>query len=195
MQAQINRITDILRRDDGISGAMQYTEQISRILFLRYFDEYEKNQEAIALLNNTTYTPLLTEEFQRDTRACPKDANGKLDINKAMSGDDLKISVNKKLFPQLKSFRNIDADYHSMKYKIGEIFYFVSNRIESGHTLREILDIIDGLSFQSKDDLFELSHIYENLLQGMGNDGGNSGEFYTPRPVIKAMVQCLDPKI
>jgi len=195
MQAQINRITDILRRDDGISGAMQYTEQISRILFLRYFDEYEKNQEAIALLNNTTYTPLLTEEFQRDTRACPKDANGKLDINKAMSGDDLKIFVNKKLFPQLKSFRNIDADYHSMKYKIGEIFYFVSNRIESGHTLREILDIIDGLSFQSKDDLFELSHIYENLLQGMGNDGGNSGEFYTPRPVIKAMVQCLDPKI
>jgi type I restriction enzyme M protein len=52
-----------------------------------------------------------------------------------------------------------------MQYKVGEIFYFLDNRIESGHTLREILDIIDELSFQSQDDLFELSHIYEDLLQ------------------------------
>jgi N-6 DNA methylase len=51
------------------------------------------------------------------------------------------------------------------------------------------------MDFQSQSDLFELSKIYEDLLQGMGNDGGNSGEYYTPRAVIKAMVECLDPKI
>jgi type I restriction enzyme M protein len=61
--------------------------------------------------------------------------------------------------------------------------------------LREVIDIIDTLSFQKQSDLFELSNIYEDLLQGMGNDGGNSGEYYTPRPVIKAMVTCIDPKL
>jgi type I restriction enzyme M protein len=61
--------------------------------------------------------------------------------------------------------------------------------------LREVLDIVDELNFQSQEDLFELSKIYEDLLQGMGNDGGNSGEFYTPRAVIKAMVQAVDPQI
>lgn len=58
-----------------------------------------------------------------------------------------------------------------------------------------MIDIIDKLNFQSHDDLFELSKIYEDLLQGMGNDGGNSGEYYTPRSVINAMVECVDPQI
>ena len=195
MQAKIKRITDILRRDDGINGAMAYTEQISWILFLKFLDDYEQAQAATATLNGKNYTYILDKEYQRDTRACPKTADGEPDTNNALSGDDLKEFVKGKLFPYLKWFRDVNQDFHSMKYKVGEIFYFLENRIESGHTLREILDIIDALSFQSKNDLFELSQIYENLLHGMGSDGGNSGEFYTPRPVIKAMVQCLDPQI
>jgi type I restriction enzyme M protein len=194
MQSHINRITDILRRDDGISGAMHYTEQVSRILFLRFLDEYEKDAVAEGILTGKIYTPLLSTDYQRDTRAVPK-SDGKLDTMNAMSGDDLKEFVNKQLFPYLKKFRDPDADFHSMKYKIGEIFVFIENRIESGHTLREILNIVDTLNFNSQEDLFALSKIYEDLLQGMGNDGGNSGEFYTPRSIIKAMVDCLDPQI
>lgn len=194
MQAQINRITDILRRDDGISGAMQYTEQISWLLFLKFFDDYETAHELESSLNAKTYTRLLDPTFQRSSRAAPK-KDGKLDHTKAMVGDDLKEFVNTQLFPYLKSFRNADADYHSMKYKIGEIFYFLENRIENWNTMREVIDIIDAMNFQLQSDLFELSKIYEDLLQGMGNDGGNSGEFYTPRAVIKAMVECLDPQI
>ena len=71
------------------------------------------------------------------------------------------------------------------------VFEYLDNKIASGHTLREVLNIIDTLNFQSQEELFELSHVYENLLQGMGSDGGNSGEFYTPRAVIKAMVDCV----
>jgi type I restriction enzyme M protein len=136
----------------------------------------------------------LDEEHRRDKWACPK-KDGKLDHHSAKSGADLTDFVNNDLFPYLKKFKDVNQDYHSMKYKIGEIFYFIDNRIDSGHTLREILDIVDSLNFQKQDDLFELSHIYENLLQGMGNDGGNSGEFYTPRSIIKAIVQAIDPKI
>jgi type I restriction enzyme M protein len=187
MQQHINRITDILRRDDGISGAMHYTEQISWILFLKFLDDFEEGSRDAAELDGKEYKYILDHTFRwsnwvhRDKRM--------------FSGDDLKDFVNKELFPYLKGFRNVDADYHSIKYKIGEIFFFLDNRIESGHTLREILDIIDGMNFQSQEDIFELSKIYEDLLQGMGNDGGNSGEFYTPRSIIKLIVDIVDPQI
>ncbi len=187
MQSQINRITDILRRDDGISGAMQYTEQISWILFLKFLDDFENREFDSAELDGKEYRFILDEQFRWSTW---------IHRDKWMlSGDDLKEFVNKELFPYLKWFRNADADYHSVRYKIGEIYYFLDNRIESGHTLREVIDIINGLNFQNQEDLFELSKIYEDLLQGMGNDGGNSGEFYTPRCIIKLIVDLVDPQV
>ena len=75
------------------------------------------------------------------------------------------------------------------------VFEVLANRIQDGGNLREILNLVDGLQFQNNDILFELSKIYENLLQGMGSDGGNSGEFYTPRPLIKAMIEAVNPQI
>ena len=187
MRQKINRITDILRRDDGISGAMHYTEQISWILFLKFIDDFEIREADNAMLDGKDYEYILKEEYRW---------NNWINLqNWMISWDDLKDFVNKKLFPYLKAFRSTDEDYHSIKYKIGEIFHFIDNRIESGHTLREILDIIDDLNFQKQEDLFELSAVYEDLLQGMWNDWGNSGEFYTPRSVIKIMVDTIDPKI
>jgi type I restriction enzyme M protein len=215
LQQKIDRITDILRRDDGISGAMHYTEQISWILFLKFLNDFEEEKEGEALLNNTTYVRIITNEFRWNEWACPKivsenlsdtDAvktrciaslqspQSQIDHKLAKTGSDLTQFVNGQLFPYLKGFKNSLGDLKSVKYKIGNIFEFLDNRIASGHTLREVLDIIDTLNFQSQDELFELSHVYENLLQGMGNDGGNSGEFYTPRAVIKAVIEAVQPK-
>lgn len=109
---------------------MHYTEQISWILFLKFLDEYESSQDLEAKLSGKHYKPLLDEKYTRSVRAAPK-KDGKIDPMIAMTGDDLKDFVNKDLFPYLKSFRHPDADYHSMKYKVGEIFYFLDNRIES----------------------------------------------------------------
>ena len=83
MQAQINRITDILRRDDGISGAMHYTEQISWILFLKFLDDYESAHVLESTLNGTEYTRLLDPVYERSSRAAPK-KDGKLDHTKAL---------------------------------------------------------------------------------------------------------------
>ncbi|MDD2307214.1 MAG: class I SAM-dependent DNA methyltransferase [Prolixibacteraceae bacterium] len=194
LQQKIDRITDILRRDDGISGAMHYTEQISWILFLKFLNDFEEEKEGEALLNNTKYERIISNEFRWSHWACPKTEEGKPDVKTSKTGGDLTQFVNGELFPYLKGFKNSLSDLKSVKYKIGNIFEFLDNRIASGHTLREVLDIIDTLNFQSQDELFELSHVYENLLQGMGNDGGNSGEFYTPRAVIKAVVEALAPQ-
>ena len=103
--------------------------------------------------------------------------------------------VNKELFPYLKGFKSITENPKSIKYKIGAIFEFLDNRIANGHTLREVLDIIDEMDFHNQSDLFQLSLIYEKLLKDMGSDGGNSGEFYTPRPLIKVITDVINPQI
>jgi type I restriction enzyme M protein len=191
----INRITDILRRDDGINGAMHYTEQISWILFLKFLNDYEDEKSTEAELEGKKYTYAIDEKHRWHVWACPQLDNGKPDLKNALTGKDLKQYVDNELFPYLKSFKDTTQDPTSIKYKIGEIFSFLDNRIHSGHTLREALDIVDQFNFQSKDDLFELSEVYESLLRGMGSDGGNAGEFYTPRPVIRTMVEALKPRV
>lgn len=195
LQSRIDRITDILRRDDGISGAMHYTEQISWILFLKYLHDLEDEKEAEAKLNGTKYTRVIDKEFRWDVWASPQTKDGQRDYKNELTGDDLIRFVNGKLFPYLQGFKSNTQEVKSIKYKIGAVFEFMSNRIASGHTLREVIDNISDLNFQSSDDLFELSVIYEGLLRGMGSDGGNSGEFYTPRAVIKAMVEVLNPQV
>lgn len=192
MQNKIDKITDILRRDDGISGAMHYTEQIGWILFLKFLDDYETNLKDLAFLDGKDYKSILEEKFSWSVWAAPK-KDGKLDVKNALSGSDLLEFVNKELFPYLKNFKN-NEDFKSIEYKIGGIFEFIDNRIANGHTLREVINIIDELSFSKESDVFALGEVYEKLLKDMGSDGGNSGEFYTPRPLIKAMVEVINPR-
>ena len=191
LQQDIDRITDILRRDDGISGAMHYTEQISWILFLKFLDDLGREKESEAILTGKPWKPILPFEYRWSTWACPKTPEGELNLNQATTGDDLSDFVNDKLFPFLKAFSETE-DINSFQYKIGAIFQFLENRIVSGHTLREVLNIVDKLSFQSETELFELSLVYEHLLQNMGDAGGYAGEFYTPRPLVKAIVSVMD---
>ena len=195
MHSQINRITDILRRDDGISVAMHYTEQISWILFLKFMADFEENRKIDAEMDFKEYTYTIAEEYRWQIWACPKNDEGKIDAKTALTGKDLIVFVNEKLFPYLQDFKNINANEKAIEYKIGAVFEVLANRIQDGGNLREILNLVDGLQFQNNDDLFELSKVYKNLLKGMGSDGGNSGEFYTPRPLIKAIVEAVNPQV
>jgi len=198
MESKINRITDILRRDDGISGAMMYTEQISWILFLKFINDLEINKAEEAELDGKGYSYIIDEKYRWDVWACPKIAEGKdkgkLDLMNAQSGDDLLEFVNGELFPYLKGFKSITADVKSVKYKIGAIFEFIDNRIANGHTLREVLDIIDAMDFHSQADLFQLSLIYEKLLKDMGSDGGNSGSFIRLDRSLRPLLMYLTLK-
>ena len=194
MESKINRITDILRRDDGISGAMHYTEQISWVLFLKFLADLEESKAEDAELDGEIYTYIIDEKYRWQNWAVLK-VDGKKDIINSKSGDDLLDFVNKELFPYLKGFKSITENPKSIKYKIGAIFEFLDNRIANGHILREVLDIIDEMDFHNQSDLFQLSLIYEKLLKDMGSDGGNSGEFYTPRPLIKVITDVVNPQI
>lgn len=191
----LKNIDDALHRDAGSATELDYIEQTSWILFLKYLNDLEKDKELSAQIENKTHTYILDEKYRWDTWACPKTKDGKLDHSKAITGDDLKDFVDLQLFPYLKKFKNPDAYPHTIEYKIGEIFSELKNKIQTGYTLRNILDIVDSLQFRTDAEKHELSHLYESKIQKMGNAGRNGGEYYTPRALIRTMVKVIDPKI
>jgi len=103
--------------------------------------------------------------------------------------------VNRELFPYLHGFKGRASSPDTIEYKIGEIFGEIRNKFTSGYSLRDALDLMDRLSFRSQDQKHELSALYENKIKNMGNAGRNGGEYYTPRPLIRAMIRVVKPRI
>jgi type I restriction enzyme M protein len=194
-EAAFKNIDDTLWKDAGCSSELDYIEQTSWILFLKYLDDYETDKANSALLNGEVYNSILSDEFSWTTWATPKSSDGKLDYNAALTGDDLREFVNLKLFPYLKQFKVSADSANTLEYKIGEIFSEISNKIQSGYALREVINKVDELSFLSNDDKHELSSLYEDKIKNMGNAGRNGGEYYTPRPLIKSIVKVVNPVI
>jgi type I restriction enzyme M protein len=188
-------IDDSLREDAGCTSELDYTEQTSWLLFLKYLDGLEQDRATEAALRGKTYSFILEKPYRWETWAAPKGKDGRLDHSKAMTGDDLLSFVNQKLFPYLHGFKAKATGPNTVEYKIGEIFGEIKNRIQSGYTLREVIDSADALRFRSQKEKHELSHLYEAKIKNMGNAGRNGGDYYTPRPLIRAMVQVVAPKI
>ena len=188
-------IDDVLWKEAGCTTELDYTEQTSWLLFLKYMDGLEQDKAMEAKLEGKTYSFILDKPFRWDNWAAPKGQDGKLNHNIAQTGDDLRDFVNLKLFPYLHAFKQKASGPNTIEYKIGEIFGEIKNKIQSGYNLREIIDHIDELRFRSQTEKHELSHLYEAKIKNMGNAGRNGGEYYTPRPLIRAMVQVVKPKL
>lgn len=188
-------IDDCLRKEAGCGTELDYTEQTSWLLFLKYLDGLEDDRAAVAALEGRSYTPILEEPYRWCRWAAPKNASGQLDHHAALTGDDLRDFVNAKLFPYLERFKQSASGPNTIEYKIGEIFGELRNKISSGYNLREIIDGLDGLRLRSQAEKHELSMLYEEKIKRMGNAGRNGGEYYTPRPLIRAIVQVVNPLI
>jgi type I restriction enzyme M protein len=188
-------IDDVLRKEAGCTTELDYTEQTSWLLFLKYLDALEEDRATEAELQGRKYIFILDKPYRWESWAAPKDKDGKLDHHKALVGDDFTAFVNQKLFPYLTSFKQKATGPNTIEYKIGQIFGEIKNKIQSGYNLREIIDHIDELRFRSQTEKHELSHLYEAKIRNMGNAGRNGGEYYTPRPLIRAIIQVVQPKI
>ena len=189
-------IDDILYKDAGADSELDYIEQTSWVLFLRYLDELEREKADEAALEGKEYKYILDEQFRWPNWAMPKTADGKLDHHKAITGPDLVQFVDYKLFPYLAGFKAKSIDNpKSIEYKIGEIFSELNNKIKSGYNLREIIEMTDELPFGSSKDKHELSHLYETKIKNMGNAGRNGGQYYTPRPLIRSIIEVLNPQV
>ncbi len=187
-------IDDILHKDAGCGSELDYVEQTSWVLFLKYLDDLERDKATEAELSGKTYTPIIAPEYQWNVWAAPKLASGAIDHN-ALTGDDLADFVNIQLFPYLKKFKTSADSADTIEYKIGEIFSELKNRIQSGYNLREVINRVDELRFRTHAEKHEMSHLYEDKIKNMGNAGRNGGEYYTPRPLIKTIVKVVAPQI
>jgi type I restriction enzyme M protein len=188
-------IDDTLHKDAGCSSELDYTEQTSWMLFLKYLDDLEHSKMLEADLVGDVYQPIIDTQHRWSTWAAPKNAAGEFDDNNALTGDDLMEYVDGELFPYLKGFKQRAVSPDTIEYKIGEIFGEIKNKIQSVYSLRAALEKVDQLRFRSQAEKHELSHLYEVKIKNMGNAGRNGGEYYTPRPLIRAMIEVVNPQI
>jgi len=188
-------IDDVLWKEAGCSSELDYTEQTSWLLFLKYLDDLEGQRAIEAELVGKKYSFIIDEKHHWSRWAAPKKADGSFDHDSALTGEDLIDYVNRELFPYLRGFKQRAASPDTIEYKIGEIFGEIKNRFQSGYTLRDALELVDQLHFGSQAEKHELSHLYEAKIKNMGNAGRNGGEYYTPRPLIRAMIKVIKPTI
>lgn len=188
-------IDDVLWKEAGCASELDYAEQTSWMLFLKYLDDLEQERADKAELTGKTYEFIIDKPYRWSSWAAPKKKDGTYDHDTAKTGPDLITFVNDKLFPYLQGFKQRATGPATIEYKIGEIFGEIKNKFTSGYSLRDALELLDGLRFRSQAEKHELSSLYETRIKNMGNAGRNGGEYYTPRPLIRAMIQVTKPKI
>ena len=188
-------VDDVLWKEAGCATELDYAEQTSWLLFLKYLDDLEKTNEQKAELEGKKHEYKLDKAHRWSTWAAPKKRDGSFDHDRALTGDDLVEFVNGDLFPYLQGFKTRATSADTIEYKIGEIFGEIKNKFQSGYSLRDALELVDALSFKTQAQKHELSELYEAKLRNIGNAGRNGGEYYTPRPLIRAMIHVVKPKI
>ena len=182
LSSLIKSARDIMRKDAGLNGDLDRLPQLSWILFLKCFDDLEQRREAEAEMAGEAYKMVIPKNFRwRDWAA---------DADRGRTGPELLEFVNNQLLPRLRDLSGTEE-----RQGIAAVFGETYSRMLSGYLLRDVVNLINGLNFNSSDDIFTLGHLYESMLKEMRDAAGDSGEFYTPRPVVRLIVDRVAPKI
>ncbi|MGW4065339.1 N-6 DNA methylase [Amycolatopsis sp. NPDC004747] len=172
----IKSARDTMRKDAGLNGDLDRLPQLSWLLFLKAFDQ---RVEQVGPLLDPDYRPAIEKPYRWDDWATKPD----------FSGNDLKTFVNDELIPHLAGLKGADGDAEDPRNVLSTIFKDVNNRMQSGTLLRDLVNLVDEIHFDSSDDIHTMAFLYESILKEMRDAAGDSGEFYTPRPVTRFMVQ------
>lgn len=176
----IKSARDFMRKDAGLNGDLDRIPQLAWLLFLKAFDGLEQNRE----VTETKHRPAIESPYRwRDWAADP---NGR-------TGDVLVKFINDDLLPYLRGLLGSGA--HDPRDVLSAVFKETNNRMLSGYLLRDVVNKVNEINFASADDIHTMAHLYESMLREMRDAAGDSGEFYTPRPVIRFIVQQVDPKL
>ena len=182
LSSLIKSSRDIMRKDAGLNGDLDRLPQLSWILFLKCYDDLEIRREEDAKATRQKYKPIIPPPYRwRDWAS---------NENEGATGEDLIKFVNDGLLPALRGLSGSDE-----RLKVAEVFKETYSRMLSGYLLRDVVNLVDGIHFQSKDEIFTLAHLYESMLKEMRDAAGDSGEFYTPRPVVKLIVDRTKPRL
>lgn len=180
LESDIWRACDILRRDNNCGGVMEYVEHIAWLLFLRFLDAQEDAWETEAAVERKSYKRILEGDLRWDKWA-----------RRDLPADDLIQFVHTRLIPSLRGLAG-DPFRETVSAIFSERNVIVA---ASGYNLKDVLNIIDGIDFLNQDDIHTVSRVYESLLRRLGNENKMAGEFYTPRPIIRLVVDLTAPKL
>ena len=181
LSAAIKRARDIMRKDAGLNGDLDRIPQLSWIMFLKCFDDMEQRRE----VTEKKYRPAIEPPYRwRDWASDP---------NRGLTGEALLKFVNDKLLPCLRGLTGAGAA--DARDVLAAVFKETYNRMLSGYLLRDVVNLVNRINFSSSDDIHTLGHLYESMLREMRDAAGDSGEFYTPRPVIRFIVQQVNPRL
>ena len=178
----VKRLRDIMRNDAGINGDAQRIEQIAWMLFLKVYDEKEKDWE----VDEEDYVSIIPEECRWINWAHDKSG-------KAITGDKLLDFVNNKVFPTLKNLP-VNKGTPIKKAIVQTTFEDANNYMKDGVLLRQVINIIDDLDLSDYEESHAFGEIYESILKEL-QSAGSAGEFYTPRAVTDFMAKMIQPKI
>lgn len=181
LNAAIKSARDIMRKDAGLNGDLDRIPQLAWLLFLRAFDALEQRRE----LTERDYRPAIEEPYRwRDWAADPVEGR---------TGAELLDFVNGELLPYLRELTGTGS--HDPRDTLAAVFKETYNRMLSGYLLRDVVNKVNEVNFNSSDDIHTMAHLYESMLREVRDAAGDSGEFYTPRPVIRFVAQQVDPRL
>lgn len=196
---------DIMRKDKGLNGDLDRLPMLTWIMFLKFLDDMEMQREEEAVLGNKKFKPALEVGYRWRDWAATETPTGD-DLIKFISQDEIKEDTGKKnkqgkpiytyrkgLFAYLRSLSSDNGD--NRRDVIARVFQGVDNRMKSGYLLRDVVNKVNGIHFTSSNELSTLGTLYESMLREMRDAAGDSGEFYTPRPVVRFMVKMSDPQL
>jgi len=201
LSSLIKSARDTLRKDKGLNGDADRLPLLTWVMFLKFLDDLETRHEEDAALDGRKYQPIIEAPYRwRDWAAIPNGISGD-DLLEFINQDAATFShvggtsINKPgLFKYLRGLAE-QGEKDTRRDVIANVFKGVQNRMASGSLLRDIINKINGIHFNSSEEIHTLSHLYESMLREMRDASGDSGEFYTPRPVVRFMVAVVDPKL
>lgn len=187
---------DIMRKDKGLNGDLDRLPMLTWILFLKFLDDHEVIREDRAKMKKEKYRSVIEAPYRWRDWAAKEDG---------ISGDALRNFINQEetvlpdggkgpgLIAYLRSLEGSNGD--DRRDVIRSVFSGVTNRMESGYLLRDVINKVNGIHFDSTEEIHTLGHLYESMLKEMRDAAGDSGEFYTPRAVVRFMVAVTDPQL
>ena len=181
LQSVIKESRNIMRKDAGLNGELDRLPQLAWLLFLRAFDDFEDERE----VTTKGYRRAIEGDFRWSEWAQPKDGR---------TGEPLLRFVNDELIPHLRGLQGT-GKAGDPRDTLASIFGDVTNRMLSGYLLKDLVSQLDKISFASADDIHTMALLYESMLKEMRDAAGDSGEFYTPRPLVRFIVDQVDPQV
>ena len=187
---------DLMRKDKGLNGDLDRLPMLTWILFLKFLDDHEQVREDRAKMKREKCRPVIEAPYRWRDWAAKDDG---------ISGDALKAFINHEeatlpnggkgpgLIAYLRGLHGSNGD--DRRDVVASVFSGVSNRMESGYLLRDVVNKVNGVHFDSSEEIHTLGHLYESMLKEMRDAAGDSGEFYTPRAVVRFMTTVIDPQL